>query len=63
MKKMWIDYVWEDEEGYPLSEAKREYFRDVDELYRRRDELVSDYALIIGVHAPKAPPAKTPLIF
>lgn len=60
--KMWIDYVWEDEERYPLSEMKREYFQDVDALYRRRDELVRDYAIIIGVHVPKAPPVKGPFI-
>lgn len=51
---IYLDYMWADEEGYPL-ETKREYFPNADALYQRRTELEDMYALIIGVHVPQSP--------
>lgn len=61
-RNIYLDYVWNDEEGNPLSEVKREYFRDADALHRRRAELEDEYALIIDVNAPKSPPMEDTLI-
>lgn len=65
MKDIWLDYLWTDEEGAPLTLTEREYFKSEDALYRRREELEEQYALIIGVHIPEKPelPIDKPLIF
>ena len=60
--RYYLDYLWTDEDGYPLEEMKREYFPDADALSKRRAELVETYALIVGAHSPKAPAIDAPLI-
>ena len=38
------------------------YFGDANALFRRKAELEDDYATIVSVHAPQAPPVEGPLI-
>lgn len=59
---IWLMYRWEDEEGFAISETFTEYFGDTDALFRRKAELEDDYATIVSVHAPEAPPVEGPWI-